>query len=134
MPLANRADEDLVGVVVVISIRAIGIEEQEPGVFADERIELIEDGRRDPWFQEKNRITQVGSPDKPFPEIFPSDLLCQPGAGIDPDPYRDADAVRARLPHHLDRPGNALPGFPRGPQQEVEHDSDPVFPAKAGGG
>ena len=26
MPLANRADEDLVGVVVVIPIRAIGIE------------------------------------------------------------------------------------------------------------
>lgn len=129
MPFADRTDEDLVGVVVVISIRAIGIEEQESGVFADERIELIEDGRCDPRFQEKNRMAEVASPDKPFPKISLLDFLRQPGAGIDPHPYRDADAVGAGFHHPCYRSGDALPGFPRGADQEVEHDGDPVFPA-----
>jgi len=37
MPFADRADEELVGIVVVIPVRAVGIEEEEPWVFPDER-------------------------------------------------------------------------------------------------
>jgi len=40
MPFADRADEELVGIVVVIPVRAVGIEEEEPWVFPDERVEV----------------------------------------------------------------------------------------------
>ena len=40
MPFADRAAEELVGIVVVIPVRAVGIEEEEPWVFPDERVEV----------------------------------------------------------------------------------------------
>jgi hypothetical protein len=70
MPFADRADEELVGIVVVIPARAGGIEEEEPWVFPDERVEVVKHGRRDSWFQEKDRLA-VGVPAKPF-----ADYLC----------------------------------------------------------
>jgi len=52
MPFADHADEELVGIVVVIPVRAVGIEEEEPWVIPDERVEEIEHDR-DPVFPAK---------------------------------------------------------------------------------